>query len=182
MAPGIQCANYFSTVLLVVSITYGCAVTSPIQPAASSKSGFDGAVYKGETVTTGIATPGNEAYRVFIQGATGFVSIGAVRDDAEQRAKEFCGRKTKSMHSLSETTAKPPYLLGDSESTFAIALLMLTLRDPAQLGVGVVPSVQDSGRAAIARALIAWARSHSGSARKASNIASRTPESLSTVA
>jgi len=64
-------------------------------------------------VTTGAPTSGNEAYRVFIQGASGFVAIGAVRDEAEQRAKEFCGRTAKSMHSLSETTAAPPYILGN---------------------------------------------------------------------
>jgi hypothetical protein len=89
-----------------------CAVTSPIQPASSSKSAFDAAVYKGESVTTGAPTPGNETYRVFIQGATGFVGIQSVRDDAEQRAKEFCGRKGKVMESLNETTAKPPYIWG----------------------------------------------------------------------
>jgi hypothetical protein len=95
------------------SLLVGCAVSTPIQPAGTSKSGFEGAVYKGETVTTGSAAPGNEAYRVFIQGATGFVSIQSVRDDAEQRAKEFCGRKGKAMESLSETTARPPYILGN---------------------------------------------------------------------
>jgi hypothetical protein len=100
------------TILAAVFLA-GCAVTSPIQPASSSKSAFDGAVYKGETVTTGTATPGSETYRVFIQGATGFVPIQAVRDDAEQRAKEFCGRKGKEMESLSETVAKPPYILGN---------------------------------------------------------------------
>ena len=91
----------------------GCAVTSPIQPASSSKSAFEGAVYKGETVTVSAGTPGNEAYRVFIQGATGFVSMQSVRDDAEQRAKEFCDRKGKAMESIRETTATPPYILGN---------------------------------------------------------------------
>jgi len=51
----------------------GCSVTSPIQPASSSKSAFEGAVYKGETVTVSAGTPGTEAYRVFNQGASGFV-------------------------------------------------------------------------------------------------------------
>jgi hypothetical protein len=91
----------------------GCAVTSPIQPASSSKSAFEGAVFKGETVTVGPGTPGQEAYRVFIQGATGFVSMQAVRDDAEQRAKDFCDRKGKAMESIRETTATPPYILGN---------------------------------------------------------------------
>jgi hypothetical protein len=38
---------------------------APIQPAASSKSGFDGAVYKGTTVTVAFGVPGAEQYRVF---------------------------------------------------------------------------------------------------------------------
>jgi hypothetical protein len=108
MASGMRTAIGVTTLVLA-----GCAVSTPIQRAATSKSGFDGAVYKGESVTTGTGTPGNEAYRVFIQGATGFVSIQSVRDDAEQRATEFCGRKGKAMESLSETTAKPPYILGN---------------------------------------------------------------------
>jgi hypothetical protein len=90
-----------------------CAVTTPIQPAATSKSGFDGAVYKGQSVVTGNAAPGAEIYRVFIQGATGFVSMQSVRDDAEQRAGAFCGRKGMAMESLLETTAAPPYILGN---------------------------------------------------------------------
>jgi hypothetical protein len=91
----------------------GCAVTSPIQPASSSKSAFEGAVFKGETVTVSAGTPGQEAYRVFIQGATGFVSMQSVRDDAEQRSKDFCDRKGKAMESIRETTATPPYILGN---------------------------------------------------------------------
>jgi hypothetical protein len=102
-----------SLTLILMALVTGCAVTAPIQPANSSKSAFADAVYKGESVTTGSPTPGAEPYRVFIQGATGFVSIQSVRDDAEQRAKEFCDRKGKTMESLSETTAKPPYILGN---------------------------------------------------------------------
>jgi hypothetical protein len=90
----------------------GCAETSAIQPAATNQSHFAGAVSKGEFVTTDSGTPGADAYRVFVQGATGFVSIQSVRDDAEQRAKEFCARKSPATESLAETTAKPPYFLG----------------------------------------------------------------------
>jgi hypothetical protein len=91
----------------------GCAVTSPIQPAESSKSAFSDAVYKGTAVTVGPGTPGNEQYRVFIQGATGFLPMQSVRDDAEARAKEFCDRKGGAMEALTETTANPPYILGN---------------------------------------------------------------------
>jgi hypothetical protein len=102
-----------TTLILATFSLAGCAVTSPIQPAASSKSHFADAVYKGEFVTTGSGTPGAEAYRIFVQGATGFVPIQSVRDDAELRAKDFCGRKHQTMESLAETTAKPPYILGN---------------------------------------------------------------------
>ena len=96
--------------LIVVA---GCASTPPIQPASSSKSAFDGALYKGTAVTVSPGTPGNEAYRVFIQGATGFVSMQSVRSDAEERAEQFCDRKGKSMETLTERTANPPYILGN---------------------------------------------------------------------
>jgi hypothetical protein len=91
----------------------GCSITAPIQPAASSKSGFDGVVYKGTTVTVGLGIPGAEQFRVFQQGATGFVSMQSVRDTAEQRAMDFCGHKGKAMESLNETTSSPPYILGN---------------------------------------------------------------------
>jgi hypothetical protein len=99
--------------LAMIVVIAGCAVSAPIQPASTSKSAFDGAVYKGQTVTVSAGTSGQEAYRVFIQGATGFVSIQSVRDDAEQRAKDFCDRKGKAFESLTETTAVPPYILGN---------------------------------------------------------------------
>jgi hypothetical protein len=102
----------FRVAVLAVDLA-GCAVTSPIQPAASSKSGFESAVYKGKTVDVNPGTPGNPTYRVFIQGATGFVSTQSVRDDAEQRATEFCNRKGKAMESITEHTATPPYILGN---------------------------------------------------------------------
>jgi hypothetical protein len=60
------------------------------------------------------AIPGAEAYRVFIQGATGFVSMSSVRDDAEQRAAAFCRAKgEKRWDAIEETTANPPYILGN---------------------------------------------------------------------
>lgn len=100
-------------IFVVAAMVAGCSVTSPIQSAAASKSGFDGAVYKRETTTVNAGRPGEPAYRVFQQGATGFVSIQSVREDAEQRATAFCDRKGKVMESLTETTATPPYILGN---------------------------------------------------------------------
>jgi hypothetical protein len=99
--------------VVLVNLLAGCSVTAPIQPASTSKSAFDGAVFKGTTVATSTRAPGADAYRVFIQAATGFVSIQTVRDDAEQRAKDFCDRKGNAFESLTETTAVPPYILGN---------------------------------------------------------------------
>jgi hypothetical protein len=82
-------------VLINICALDGCSAASPIQSAGSSKSAFEGAVYKGTTVTVSPSTPGSEQYRVFQQGATGFVSVQAVRDTAEQRAKGFCGLRAK---------------------------------------------------------------------------------------
>ena len=81
-------------VLPAVVVLAACATSPAITPAATSKSGFDGAVYKGTETVIATARPGNTEYRVFRQGATGFVSIGSVRSDAEQAASEFCERKT----------------------------------------------------------------------------------------
>jgi hypothetical protein len=55
-----------SATLVTALCLMSCAETSPIRPAALSKSHFADAVYKGEFVTTGSGTPGAEAYRVFV--------------------------------------------------------------------------------------------------------------------
>lgn len=91
----------------------GCGTTTPTQLAASSKSGFDGAVYSGETSALDKPTAGELSYRIFQQGATGFVSISAVRADVEEQAARHCERAGKTMHSLVETASKPPYILGN---------------------------------------------------------------------
>jgi hypothetical protein len=100
-------------VALAVAWLTGCSSTPAIQPVASSRSEFDGAVYSGETATISSGAPGSEEYRVFNQAATGFVSIASIRANAEQRAGVFCDRKGKVMNPLRETTAKPPYILGN---------------------------------------------------------------------
>lgn len=101
--------------VLAVTVNFitGCADTSPIRPVASSNSQFDSAVYQGELVTISSSTPGSEEFRVFHQGATGFVSVQSVRASAEQRATEFCDRQGKVMKPLRETASKPPHILGN---------------------------------------------------------------------
>jgi hypothetical protein len=94
-------------------VLVGCADSPAIQPASSSKSKFELSAYRGETVTVRSTPAGMEEYRVFQEGSTGFVSIQSVRSDAEQRATAFCDGIGKAMLSLRETTAKPPYILGN---------------------------------------------------------------------
>lgn len=99
--------------LVAVVLLVSCANAPPVQPASLSKSQFEGAVYGGETVTLDKATPGEEPYRAFQQGATGFVSLQSVRSRTEEIASAHCERKGKAMHGLVETAAKPPFVLGN---------------------------------------------------------------------
>jgi hypothetical protein len=102
--------------ILILCLALGqtaCSVTAPIQPARSSKSAFEGKVYKGTTVTVAEGVADAERYRVFQQGATGFVSMQSVRETAEQRANDFCRPKGKVMESLQETISSPPYIFGN---------------------------------------------------------------------
>jgi hypothetical protein len=91
----------------------GCASTTAVLPAASSKSPFDSAVYSGETVTLATPTAGAERYRIFQQGATGFVSVANVRDGVDEIATQHCARSGKAARPLQETTSKPPHILGN---------------------------------------------------------------------
>jgi hypothetical protein len=97
---------------LVLWVT-GCASTTAVIPAASSKSSFDNAAYSGETVTLATPTPGAETYRIFQQGATGFVSVANVRDGVDEIATRHCARSSKAARPLQETTSKPPHILGN---------------------------------------------------------------------
>ena len=84
----------------------GCGLSS--QPHKSLNSS-----YGGETLTINASSPDVEEYRVFHQGATGFVSVQTVRDDAEQRATAFCERKNKVFKPIREAISKPPHILGN---------------------------------------------------------------------
>lgn len=97
---------------IAISIA-GCGQTSAIQATDKSNSHFADAAFKGETVVLSQPTKGNEQFRLFQQGATGYVSLQSVRDDVELRAVQFCERKSQSMNALQETTSTPPHILGN---------------------------------------------------------------------
>jgi hypothetical protein len=90
-----------------------CASSSTIQPADKSRSAFEGAVYKGEEKVVAEDKSGAERYRVFEQGATGFVSVQSVRETAEERANQFCEKQGKWAKTLTEHTSTPPHILGN---------------------------------------------------------------------
>lgn len=94
-------------------VALGCGTSSTIQPANRSKSGFEGATYPGELHVIAEDNSGSERYRVFEKGATGFVSLEAVREGAEQRADAFCERQGLATKVLTEHTSKPPHILGN---------------------------------------------------------------------
>jgi Short C-terminal domain len=102
-----------AAVFVAAAILCGCSSTPSIQPVQSSRSEFEGAAYSGEEAIISSGTPGAEQYRVFNQAASGFISIASIRRDAENRAVAFCDRKGKGMNPLRETTAKPPFILGN---------------------------------------------------------------------
>jgi hypothetical protein len=63
----------------------------------------------------------NEQYRIFSQGATGFVPLEAIQAEVEQKAKDFCNEKNKTIKRLKLQTSKPPHILGNfprAEITF----------------------------------------------------------------
>jgi hypothetical protein len=109
----IQQKQMIPALVIFLTALSGCAVTSPILPAASSKSPFDGAVYSGETVIISNNATASEEYRVFNQGGTSFVPAQEIKDDAVRRASEFCERSGSVMKELRETTSKPPHILGN---------------------------------------------------------------------
>ena len=98
---------------LVVSLLVGCAGNPPVQPASTSKSQFDGAVYGGEVAELQKPTAGAEVYRAFYQGGSGFVSVSSVRETVEEMATKHCARMSKTARPLQETTSKPPHVLGN---------------------------------------------------------------------
>lgn len=99
--------------VIALAVLSACASTTPVQPATSSKSKFEGAVFTGDTVVLDHPTPGEESYRLFQQAATGFVSMQSVRSTVEGRATAHCDRKGKALHGLVEKASKPPYILGN---------------------------------------------------------------------
>ena len=104
--------KYLSGVIACLLLT-ACSVSSSIQRAEKSKSGFDGAVYEGEETIIRNDIPDSEAYRIFHQGATGFVSVQSVRNSAENRAESFCENKGLRYELLRERVSVGAHVAGN---------------------------------------------------------------------
>ena len=91
----------------------GCASTPPVQTAANSKSPFDAAVFSGESTQLAKATPGEESFRAYYQGGSGFVSLSSVRETVEDMATKHCARQDKNVRLIQERTSAPPHILGN---------------------------------------------------------------------
>lgn len=102
-----------SLLFTLIAFVAGCSTTGNILPTKDSASGFEGAVYGGETVEYQKPTLGSTEYRLFNQGATGFVSVEANRVEAESRAKQFCKDAGKQYRLLRQTKSVPPHILGN---------------------------------------------------------------------
>lgn len=105
--------NKLYIVVIAAILLGGCSTASTIQKANMSKSEFDDAVFDGETTIINDEISDNDAYRIFHQAATGFVSVQSIRLSAEKRANKFCEKKGKVMHALRERTSTPPHILGN---------------------------------------------------------------------
>jgi len=57
--------------------------------------------------------PGQEAFRVYERAATGFVSIGVVREELEERARRYCDDEGKAYKVVGHAQSNPPYILGN---------------------------------------------------------------------
>lgn len=94
--------------LSAVVILSGCATSTPIQRFSESNSAFStGPVLMSHDF------PPNSIFRVYHRASTGFVPIQTIRQEAVQRASEFCQQQGKAMVLLGEKISQPPYILGN---------------------------------------------------------------------
>jgi hypothetical protein len=100
-------------IMTMVAFLAGCSATSKIEKANESESHFKGAVYEGRDFYKIDKEVKGERYRVFHQASTGFTGTAGIRSSAERRANAFCDKENKKMLTISEHTAKPPYILGN---------------------------------------------------------------------
>jgi hypothetical protein len=91
-----------------ISLVSGCAYETPVQRYSESPSKF-----RKPPQIMSHNFPDKDVYRIFQQGATGFVPLASIREDLELQAERFCQRQGKGMVVLGANYSKPPYILGN---------------------------------------------------------------------
>jgi hypothetical protein len=93
------------SLIAIACIMVGCAYESPIERYSESRSYF-----RKPTPLMSHNVPDKDIYRVFVQGATGYVPVSSCRSYAEERAEQFCSRLGKGMMVLGQQQSNPiPY-------------------------------------------------------------------------
>jgi hypothetical protein len=62
---------------------------------------------------TGVIPLGNDTYKIFKQGSTGFVGSDKIKSDVTLEASKYCADKGKSLQVVSVIEGSPPYILGN---------------------------------------------------------------------
>ena len=100
--------SFAAAALLATCLISGCAYETGVQRYSESRSKFNT-----PPVLNSHTLPDKDIYRLFQQGATGFVPISSIRENLEDRAEKYCTRQGKGMLLLGEASSKPPYILGN---------------------------------------------------------------------
>lgn len=90
-----------AALLLASVFLSGCAKDSGVVLAKDSKSLFEDTVCHYEKSKLADDTTGGEQYRIYQQGATGYVPLSAIREDIERQATTFCENIDKKIKMLS---------------------------------------------------------------------------------
>ena len=94
--------------LVGILLMAGCAYETPVQRYSESSSKF-----RKPPQMMSHNYPDKDVYRIFQQGATGFVPLASIREDLELQAEKFCERQGNGMVVLGANYSKPPYILGN---------------------------------------------------------------------
>lgn len=97
-----------AALLLPLIMLNGCAYETPVQRYSESQSKF-----RKPPQLMSHNYQEKDVYRIFQQGATGFVPLASIREDLELQAERFCERLGKKMVVLGANYSKPPYILGN---------------------------------------------------------------------
>jgi len=98
----------FVSLLFASVLIGGCAKDSGVLIAKDSRSLFDDTSCHFETSKLGEDITNGEHYRIYQQGATGFVPLSGIRDDIERQAITYCnnnGRKIKMLKIINSPTS-----------------------------------------------------------------------------